>query len=318
MKRWLLALVCLSACSGKSSPLSPTAPVIPPTPQITLTGHVTATNGGQPLAGLSVDLSGQSTQTDTSGAFSYAMLPGASTRLSLTGSGIVPRSLMVAVGSSRDVNVDAIGVAGFDLNFYRQFVRNGFDAPAGSEPLRRWTRNPMVYLKTVDEGGAAISPALLDSVSATLMNAASQWTNGRFTIASIERGAGTKEGVSGYITVKWLDTVPADNACGRAQVGQDGGYIELDYRSRSTNCQCGNLAIRPRTVRHELGHAFGFWHTDSTGDVMSGKATSGCDAVMSPRELAAAAIAYSRPVGNADPDSDPSSTVLSLPMRIAQ
>lgn len=316
MKRWLLALVCLSACSGKSSPLSPTAPVIPPTPQITLTGHVTATNGGQPLAGLSVELSGQSTQTDTSGAFSYAMLPGASTRLSLTGSGIVPRSLMVAVGSSRDVNVDAIGVAGFDLNFYRQFVRNGFDAPTGSEPLRRWTQNPNVYIRTVREDGVAVTSAMVDTVAATIQSGVPMWTNGHLS-AVVERGSETRQGQAGWLTVIWPSTVGADRVCGRADVGRSGGTLQL-YVPTTTACGCnGTTSIRPRVVLHELGHSMGFWHTDNAADVMV-VSSSACTMAPSARELAAAAIAYSRPVGNADPDSDPSSTVLSLPMRIAQ
>jgi hypothetical protein len=64
---------------------------------------------------------------------------------------IVPRSLLVAIGSTRAVAVDAIGVSGanpFNLNFYRQLVRNAFDAPEKLEPLRRWTTAPQIYLKT--------------------------------------------------------------------------------------------------------------------------------------------------------------------------
>jgi hypothetical protein len=38
----------------------------------------------------------------------------------IDGSTIVPRSLLVAVGSTRDVAVDAISLNGFDLGFYRQ------------------------------------------------------------------------------------------------------------------------------------------------------------------------------------------------------
>ena len=53
------------------TPTPPTPPPTQPIPPITLTGHVTATNGGQPLAGLSVDLGGLSTVTDAGGGFSY-------------------------------------------------------------------------------------------------------------------------------------------------------------------------------------------------------------------------------------------------------
>ena len=50
---------------------------------------------------------------------------------------------------------------GFDLNFYRQLVRNTDDAPDKLEPLRRWTRTRSIYLKTVDEAGELIDGATL-------------------------------------------------------------------------------------------------------------------------------------------------------------
>ena len=70
----------------------------------------------------------------------------------------------------------------------------------------------------------------------------------------------------------------------------------------------------PWLVRHELGHAFGYWHTDNPTDVMYGIAGLGCEGMPSARERYHAAIAYSRPVGNRDPDDDTSTaTILSLP-----
>jgi hypothetical protein len=41
-----------------------------------------------------------------------------------------------------------------------------------------------------------------------------------------------------------------------------------------------------------------------------------CDASISTRERYHAAIAYSRAVGNTDPDDDPTSTVYALPARV--
>ena len=59
--------------------------------------------------------------------------------------------------------------------------------------------------------------------------------------------------------------------------------------------------IAPLVVRHELGHALGFFHTGSENDVMWGGSWSNPNLTPSPRELTAAAIAYSRPVGNPEP-----------------
>src|SRR5262249_7414693 len=147
----------------------------------------------------------------------------------------------------------------------------------------------------------------LDSTEQAIRDAVSTWTAGRYS-ASVTRGTDSREGVSGWITVKW----PTDSngiACGQADVAREGGEIQLFYRSGGV-CRCpGGPEIRPRTVRHEVGHAMGFWHTDNVSDVMSTGLYNGCDQQPSVRERYHAQIAYSRPVGNADPDADPTGTV---------
>jgi reprolysin-like metallo-peptidase family M12B len=307
----LSALVTV-AC-GASSPASPTTPPNAQAEAVTLTVHVTATNGGQPLQGVSGSVGPFTTITDAAGGLTYQTAAQLNVALALTGSSIIPRSIVVAAGTSREVAVDAISTVGFDLNFYRQLVRNAFEAPNTLQPLRRLTQAPRVYLKTVDEAGASIDRRTLDATERAIVETAALWTGNQFGVAAVERGRDSRADQAGWLTVRWSpQAVPG--ACGSASVGLSGGVINLNYKNGGS-CRCEGVAeIRPRTVRHELGHAFGFWHTDSTSDLMSGIGVAGCDALPSARERAAAAIAYQRPVGNSDPDNDPASAMTLAPM----
>lgn len=305
---WIVFALLSTACG--SAPTGPTPPPVQPT-TITLSGHVTATNGGQALPGVQATLGTVSAMTDGSGSFTATMAPSGALSLALTGSSIVPRTVYVTAGSSRSVTVDAIAVAGFDLNFYREFVRDAYDEPNKLQPLRRWTRNPNIYLRTVDDSGGAVDARTLDSTENTIRQALPQWTPYQ---AQITRGAETRVGQAGWLTVVYK--VANSGFCGQSDVAVEGGTIDLFYKIGGS-CRCAGVSeIRPRTVRHELGHAMGFYHTDSAGDVMSGLSVNGCDAQPSARELAAAAVAYSRPVGNLDPDTDPSGAVNLSPMRV--
>jgi hypothetical protein len=312
LSAWLAAALVLvtAACSG-SNPSAPTPPLIQPQP-ITLTVHVTGTGSGQPLAGVSGELGGVSGITNGDGGLQLQTAPGAAQRLSLTGSGIVPRSVMLAVNGTREVSVDAIPTAGFDLNFYRQLVRDDFDTPGALRPLRRLPGPPRIYLRTVDETGVAVDARTLDTTTRAIVETAALFTGGRFGVAGLERGTETRQGQAGWLTVQWK-TVPG--FCGQSDIGVDGGVIDLNLKA-SANCKCPGISeVRPRTVRHELGHAFGFWHTDSPNDLMF-HSSGVCDMLPSARERAAAAIAYARPVGNQDPDSDGPANVYLAPMRV--
>lgn len=276
----LLAL--LAGCSGSTSPTSPSSPPAPsaprPAPAPSFSGTVTDTVTGAPIIGFSAVLSGS--------------------RLTVSAPGYITRETTNrgAVDLIRDA-------APFDATFYRHFVRNGLDAPGAPEPLRRQRQAPRIYIRTIDDTGAAIDAASLavvrNAIGSGLVQALSGGTMG---VAGVEEGTDSRVGDSGWITVRWVSSLP-DSRCGQASVGGD--WIELLYAAGRCTCSAGARTY-PRLVKHELGHAMGFYHTDNRGDVMH-NASSGndCDNNPSNRERYHAAIAYKRPVGNRDPDVDP-------------
>jgi hypothetical protein len=111
--------------------------------------------------------------------------------------------VQIAVNGSRSVSLDAIAVQGLDLAYYRRAVRNDYDAPGSLEPLRRWTRTPMVYLKTVDEAGQPVLSGFLDQVEAIVKDVVPRWTGGVLGTPMVTRGPDTREGISGWITIKY-------------------------------------------------------------------------------------------------------------------
>ena len=190
------------------------------------------------------------------------------------------------------------------LTYYRSLVRDGFEHPetVQSRVLRRWSTSPSVYIRTIDDAGRHVDGTNLDVVIRAL-DIIEDVSGGQLALAAYEMGPGTREGVRGWITVKWGQ--PSDDRCGTAQIGVSGGWIEVNPGPRCT-CTPG-AGIEPRTIRHEFAHALGFFHTGERNDLLSGRAWSCAekDATLSMRERSHLAVAFKRVPGNRDIDSDP-------------
>jgi hypothetical protein len=187
----------------------------------------------------------------------------------------------------------AIVADGFEPAFYRAFLQNGYESPDRLEPIRI-LKTLRIYLQTHDDGGRGIDARTLDTTERVLIDGARIWSGETFGVAEVTRGRGTKEKAAGWLTVKWI-SAPSGDRCGRSTIGIDGGFIELNS---SGACRCdGASLVYPRLVRHELGHAMGYYHTDRNSDVMYGSTITSdtCDLLPSDRERRHAKIAHGAP-----------------------
>jgi hypothetical protein len=306
------AVATLGAAACGSTPSSPSTPPqhqsAAPNEDVTLTGRIVGTVTGEPIAGATVTVGAESFVTDDHGVFSLTGTSPDVRDVTIAGAGLVTRVSRVSF-ADRDVTLDVIQERPpFNLAFFRELGRNAFESTTGLEPLRPIPNAPRVHIRTVDETGQAMDAALLDLVEAALRDVASTWSAGRYPLEVVTRGPETKFGQSGWVTVLFSGQGES-GGCGRATLGSATGRIELNHLN--SGCACGDNVIAPRTVRHELGHIYGYWHTAVRGGVMSSTwTTRQCNSRPSSREIEHAKYMYSRPNGNTDPDTDPVGRVL--------
>jgi hypothetical protein len=310
-----LALIFVVSCGSsgpQSTPGTPTQPTPPaPAPPVntwSVVGTLVDTTARQAISGATVapswDLT--SVQTGSDGGFELGAVANPPTnpyRLTVSGSDLVSRELWITWqrGSRAGITIDAIrNRAPFNMEFYRQLVRGTYDND-GPHPVFRWMDSPRFYLKTVDQNGRPIEPEVLAIVREALPRAVHEFSAGVLS-AVLETGTETRSSAGGWINVDILRDPNQRSTCGRALVGANPGTITL----YNDVCSCGSNKIPGSVVVHEVGHAMGFFHVPDRNSVMYPFDPGSCPSgILSAAEKFHAAIAYTRPRGNRDPDIDP-------------
>jgi hypothetical protein len=313
-------LVCLAAltcaCGGSSaSPTSPGGTGGSPSGQAgRITGRITDTLSGSAVAGATVSVQGQAPVTSAAdGTWRVDIAASALARLTVAVSapGFLSRTAVVnwqPEGSSNQ-NVDLVPLREpFSLDFFREIIRNALDgAGLPYESVHRLTTNPNFYILTTNpKTGAPITQAELDQIIVNIKDTVGQMTGGTLSTGTIEWGTEARNPRTDWINV-YFQYDPKSEYCGQSGIGLNPGWVVLNYDRCARSCG----AIPPELVGHEVGHALGFYHTEK--GVMKASGFAQCSGVnFSDAERASATIAYHRPNGNSDIDTDPDPSTLSV------
>jgi hypothetical protein len=304
----LLAGVAAWACNNQTI-LLPTPSNLPR--DGSLSGTVTTLGTGAPVPGAALVMGGAAAIADTNGRFTLTGIPSTGLGgLTATAPGFLLRSQMFALATARtDVAFDMIAdAAPFSLQFYRFFVRDGFEGST-LQRTNPWTVDPSFHVVTIVEGTSlVVDPAIVEALEANFRRSVPELSGGRRQVAAFETGTVPRASEDGWVNL--IFSLDLQGALGRATVGGDRGTMWLRHAPASNAQTNTNNCLAPEVfvADHEITHIMGFWHTpDLLADTFSG---AGCPGAPRPAITALhAGVMYSRPRGNRDPDLDPSEIV---------
>ena len=272
--------------------------------------------------------------TDSAGYFRIARpqnasAPPTNVSVAISAEGYLTRETALQPGT-QGVVADIIKLSPpFSLKYYRQLVRpvsDGSDSKPGFA-LGGWRAETMnLYIRTnlVDptdrtrppvDTGVTVPQAVIDRLMAGLERTVSEITGGAVGLGRVESGPGAAhENEPGWLAVDFFDVAahPQPDYIGIAGTGTNGAALARFGQGFSQpRRECEPLS--QGLVMHELGHVFGLLHAelDVPNLMIGGGVNMPCaDMHFSPAERLHGRIAFSRPIGNEDPDRDPVGYVL--------
>ena len=301
-KALMLAVVLLTGCGGGSAvtttqPSAPTpatpAPAPPAPTSWAVSGTVvSSTDFASPIAGATLTFGDAApVTTGANGVFTIVTTDGSTRPLTIAAPGYLQRETSLTGGAVRSgVLFDLIGSdPKFPLVQYRDLVRNAFQGVNPSEPSRRWTTNPNLFIWTTwMDTGAPVSPDGIEYTIAEARRAISQWSDGRLHLDQVEMSPTNRPRQKGWINLQF------NHSGNWSLLGEDPGWVQLGF-----DHTCGSLGIL-----HEFGHAMGYWHSRVNPSVMGGQAGTCTSFDLTTNEKIVARAMYARAPGNLEADKD--------------
>ena len=290
----------------------------------TLSGQVVATSGVG-IAGATIVNAAEGASlavSDVNGAYAFQSLcDGGSMRIVVSAPGHLPRETSIR-STTHQAKIDLISLSSpFSLDYYRQLARNSLATAGSFSPLRHVFASSdsiNVYIRThlIDpaantDTGIPVPTEAVSRVLTAIPIVTSELTGGTKRIGVVETSPGAPppqySGQAGWLTI---DFFHRDAQTPYAGFGGS-GVARLGISNASDPFDCAPIPMG--LIFHELGHAFGLFHTDDVDrpNMMHGGIGTTCtEAHFSSMERFHSQMMYKRPFGNADPDIDPPEFIL--------